>query len=62
MPKRCGRCKNCLDLDRVRRRVLACCHPIHGGMYPSLHHADDGVVALWNRELKRLPCTGEETP
>ncbi len=46
---RCGKCKNCVDLERIKRRVLACCNP-------PFSHADDGVVNLWNTELARLPC------
>jgi hypothetical protein len=33
--------------------VLACTNP-------PFSHADDGVVHLWNEELKQLPC--ERTP
>lgn len=50
---RCGKCKNCLELERVKARVLACVNP-------SFSHADDDVVKLWNKELKRLSCTGIE--
>jgi len=46
---RCGKCKNCIDLERIKRWVLACCNP-------PFSHADDGVVSLWNAELARLPC------
>jgi len=53
---RCGECKNCLELERVKSLVLNCCTSIKGGVYPSPHHADDGVVQLWNEELRRLPC------
>ena len=60
MLDRCGRCKNCLDLERVRSRVLAVCNSIRGGVYPSSHHADDGTVKLWNQELARLPCLKEK--
>lgn len=48
---RCGRCLNCLELERVKKRVLACANP-------PFSHADDGVIELWNKELGRLPCTG----
>jgi hypothetical protein len=58
---RCGRCKNCLELERVKSRVLACCAPIRGGIYPPIDHADDGVVQVWNEELKRLLCLEERT-
>ena len=47
--KRCEKCANCVDLARVQRLVLACCNP-------PFSHADDGVVDLWNAELKRLVC------
>jgi len=60
MADRCGLCSNCRELDRVRSRVLACCNSIHAGVYPSSHHADDGVVRLWNHELERLPCLGAQ--
>jgi len=46
---RCGKCVNCVQLEKVRARVLACC-------CPPFTHADDGVVTLWNEELARLPC------
>ena len=49
---RCGKCENCKKLERVMRRVLACCNP-------PFTHADQGVVGLWNQELSRLPC-GQE--
>lgn len=47
--KRCGKCENCQKLERVRRRVLACCNP-------PFSHADQGVVDVWNDQLARLPC------
>lgn len=46
---RCGKCDNCKKLERVKRRVLACCNP-------PFTHADQDVVDLWNKELARLPC------
>lgn len=46
----CGKCDNCLALDKVRQRVLACCNP-------PFSHADDDVVDVWNDSLKRYPCT-----
>ncbi len=46
---RCGRCKNCLDLQKVKKRVLACANP-------PFSHADDDVVDVWNAELERLKC------
>jgi len=46
---RCGMCANCIELNRVRVRVLACCNP-------PFSHADQDVVDLWNTELARLPC------
>jgi len=52
---RCGRCANCQKLDRVRKRVLACCNP-------PFSHADDDVAELWNAELQRLPCLCEDKP
>jgi hypothetical protein len=58
--KRCGQCKNCRDLERVKSRVLACCAPVKNGVYPSQSHADDDVVKVWNDELKRLPCLAME--
>ena len=58
---RCGTCKNCIDLQRVKSRVLACCNSIRGqtpagAVVWSHSRVDDGVVALWNAELARLPC------
>lgn len=46
---RCGECKNCKELEQVRKQVLACCNP-------PFNHADDGVINFWNEELKRLHC------
>ena len=53
MLKRCGQCQNCLELEQVRKRVLACCNP-------PFSHADDDVVKVWNNALERLPCTREK--
>ena len=47
--QRCGECKNCIDLERVRKVVLKATNP-------PFSHANDGVVELWNAELERLPC------
>ncbi len=56
---RCGKCKNCLDLERIRRRVLACVNPpfSHATRVGSIY--DYGLVNLWNTELQRLPCIGQ---
>jgi hypothetical protein len=51
-PSRCGECRNCKQLAKVRERVLACCNP-------PFSHADQGVLDLWNKELARLPCERE---
>lgn len=51
LPERCGMCPNCVDLERVRKRVLACVNP-------PFSSADNDIVALWNAELRRLPCLG----
>lgn len=48
--ERCGKCQNCVDLERVKRRVLAASNP-------PFSHADGDVIQLWNTELKRLKCT-----
>lgn len=53
MNERCGQCKNCQELERVKQLVLACCNP-------PFSRADQGVVDLWNRELERLPCLKNE--
>lgn len=45
----CGTCKNCLELQKVRVRILACTNP-------PFSHADDDIVDVWNTELKRLKC------
>ena len=47
---RCGECDNCKDLERIKMKVLACCNP-------PFSHADDDVIAVWNAELGRLPCS-----
>ena len=53
--KRCGECKNCQDLERIKKRVLA-------AVNPPFSHGDDDVVILWNRELERLPCLKQDPP
>ena len=49
MTQRCGTCKNCKELEKVRESVLR-------AVNPPFSHADQGTVDLWNTELKRLPC------
>ena len=46
---RCGTCKNCVDLERVKRSVLRVCNP-------PFSHADQDAIDLWNGEVERLPC------
>ena len=56
--KRCGRCKNCLHIERTKMNVLKTVNP----PFTSLGHSTDkgqGVIDLWNRELAEHPCTGE---
>lgn len=50
---RCGKCDNCRALERIKRRVLACCNP-------PFSHADQGTIDVWNTELSRLKCTGDD--
>jgi len=58
---RCGKCKNCLELELVQRRVLACCNPPFSHAMRLGSRGDDyGLVNLWNTELARLPCTEKE--
>lgn len=67
---RCGKCYNCLQLEFVKRRVLACVNPPFSSatiMFPAFYcgepgvvHTDYGVVNVWNTELERLPCLKEE--
>lgn len=54
---RCGACENCLKLEKIRERVLACCNP-------PFSHADQGVIDLWNAEVACRPClsTGGLSP
>lgn len=60
--QRCGKCPNCLQLEKVKRRVLACVNPPFSRRSATWPHAcaDDGVIELWNSELARLPCTAED--
>jgi len=53
MMSRCKSCKNCKMLERVRASVLRV-------LFSPFQRGDDEVVTLWNRELKRLKCTGEQ--
>jgi hypothetical protein len=59
MTLRCGKCQNCLDLEQIRRRVLACCSPPFTHLCRLGTVDDYGVVNLWNTELTRLPCTDQ---
>lgn len=47
--RRCRKCENCLKLEKVKASVLKTVNP-------PFSHADQGVMDLWNAELKRLPC------
>jgi hypothetical protein len=49
---RCGKCENCVKLEKVKASVARCANP-------PFSHADQDVVELWNAELARLPCLGE---
>ena len=56
---RCGKCENCKKLERVKEKVLACCgtpSKSNTGGHPFPNHADDGVVAVWNKALIDYPC------
>lgn len=55
---RCGKCKNCLELERVKKRVLAVVNPPFSSATSG--STDYGVVDLWNTELARLPCLEEK--
>lgn len=58
---RCGKCKNCLALERIQRRVLACCNPPFSHAIRLGSRGDDyGLVNLWNTELARLPCLEDD--
>lgn len=50
---RCGKCENCVTLEKVKARVLRCVNP-------PFSHADQSVVELWNTELARLPCLADK--
>jgi hypothetical protein len=55
--ERCGKCKNCVALEKVRRLVLAAVNPpFSSATGPG--GSDYGVTDLWNSELERLPCLG----
>lgn len=53
--KRCGKCDNCLHIERTKKNVLATVNPPFSGAF----HGDNvqGSVDLWNRELAEHPCT-----
>ena len=57
---RCGECKNCRDLEKIKSRVLACCNTIRGRNQVSVPRDMDGVIQLWNTELHRLPCLKDQ--
>jgi len=52
---RCGVCEACRIVARTQKRVLACCGtPKKNGT--GFNHADDDVVAVWNKTLEENPC------
>lgn len=46
---RCGRCENCVKLERVKASVLKCSAPAGPGI-------GDAARIVWNDMLKALPC------
>lgn len=52
---RCGKCRACQNVEKTQKAVLRCCNHPFG-------HADDGVVAVWNRELADNPCETWKEP
>ena len=53
--KRCRLCENCKKFEKARRSCLACCGtPRKDGN--GFHHADDGVVQVWNDACRDYPC------
>lgn len=58
---RCNECPNCRELEKIKRRVLACVNPPFSHATRVGSRGDDyGLVNLWNTELQRLPCTGRK--
>jgi len=55
--RRCGTCKNCKELERVKKRVLASVNPPFSSATDAMGRSR-GVVELWNMEIDRLPCLG----
>jgi hypothetical protein len=54
---RCGLCKNCQELERVKARVMAVVTKSSmSASVPTNNSAD--AAELWNQELERLPCLG----
>lgn len=47
--ERCGKCPNCLVVERCKKQMLAICRPTGKGH-------DDGTVAVWNDTLRDYPC------
>jgi len=71
MSKRCGCCDNCKKLEKVKVSVLRYCGTPRTRAYDKpaptdkltaqeFHHADDGVVAVWNDSLKHYPCLSQQ--
>lgn len=63
---RCGKCTNCVKLERVKTSVLRCCNPPfshtdRGAIAtPAGYPTRGGVVDVWNDQLASLPCLGSE--
>jgi len=46
---RCGKCDNCLKIDKIKVSILRCCNP-------PFTHADQDIIDVWNDQLKEFPC------
>lgn len=63
MNERCGKCKNCASLARVKASVSKNCGIHILGKDPrnvnNYTHVDDDIVQVWHDALKEFLCTGQ---
>lgn len=60
MKNRCGKCKNCLYIEKVKRSVMKTVNPPFSSLAGQIDKVQE-VIELWNNELKDHPCIGVET-
>lgn len=53
--KHCGKCKNCLRVEKTKGQMLAISAKLAQNIHGGVRH-DDGTIAVWNDTLRDYPC------